>query len=177
MDTSHKCNELAGSSWNPQTSGTHLYRSMLLSTPLYTEFFFSLEHTAFAGRIKPACRSPSELRSPGDQKWIAAGSTRELWIQHEGMCWGPLHRAGQEMVSITWHVYPALIPVGLRPLQYPRRPPGRLTLPLPLVQRNWKGVWERREEGEEGISCSQYCWTPELSKWPKRRLILLMCKA
>lgn len=158
MDTSHKCNELAGSAWNPKTSGTHLCRSMFLPIPLYTDFFFfffSLDKTAFAGRIKPACRTYSELQSPGDQKWIVASSIQELQIKHKGMGRGPLNCTSQEMGLITWHIYPALIPVGLWPLQYPRSPAGRLTLPLPLVQENWKGVWERREEEEEGISCRQ----------------------
>lgn len=33
---------LAGSAWNPKTSGTHLCRSMFLSIPLYIGLFFSL---------------------------------------------------------------------------------------------------------------------------------------
>lgn len=128
---------------------------LFLYTLIFFFFFFSLDKTAFAGRIKPACRTYSELQSPGDQKWIVASSIQELQIKHKGMGRGPLNCTSQEMGLITWHIYPALIPVGLWPLQYPRSPAGRLTLPLPLVQENWKGVWERREEEEEGISCRQ----------------------
>ena len=151
---------------------------MFLSVPLYAEIFFlSLDKTAFAGRIKPACRSSEELQSPSDQKWVVANSPQELEIKHKGMCHGPRSCAGQALGLIKWDIYARLIPVGLWPLQYPRSPAGRLTSPLPLAQPNRKGVGERREEEEEGISCRWWCRTPELSKWPTRRLILLMCKA
>lgn len=110
---------------------------------LYIRFFyFFLDKAAFAGRIKPDCRSKKGTAASFVQdvlwatqvQWPGNGLSNLAWISCFNSCWF--------MAPAVPSLTPAFSPA------------------------KFKGCLR-----ELGISWQQWCWTPELSKWPRRRLI------
>lgn len=67
------------------------------------------------------------------------------------MCRGALNCPGKETGLITGYIYPAFIPVGLWPLQYPRSPVLSDLTPT-FSPAKLLGCLREEEEREEGIS-------------------------
>lgn len=134
--------------WGLNSAGVFSYLFLYM-------LILSLDNIAFAGvgSNQPAghLKSCKVLVTRTNSYKLSSGPADKA---HGNVSWAAkLHWPGDGLDNLVY-IYPALIPVGLWPLQYPRSPGRCLTLPLPLVQQNWKDVWERKRERKALVASS-----------------------